>query len=380
MSKSIAILGASGSIGQSTLRVIATYPERFHVEVMTGGKNWQRMAQDIQKFKPRYVAMACSEALGFLQEACADSRTEFIGYGANAVAEAASLKVDLTIAAITGIAGLIPTVRALEAGNQVALANKEALVCAGKIMLKAVCEGKPILPLDSEHSAIFQCLAGEQRSCVEKITLTASGGPFRTWPQEKINKAGIKEALAHPNWSMGAKLTIDSASMMNKGLEYIEALHLFQLEPSKLDVLIHPQSIVHSFVSFHDGAVIAQLGHPDMAAPISYAMSYPRRISLPFVERLDWTKLAALTFEVPSYEKFPLLKLAMDVATLPSQFAIVMNAANEVAVAAFLEGKISFGRIVSVISDAIEICCDTSPQSLEDVLMIDNEARARINL
>ena len=374
--KSITILGSTGSIGRSTLAVVDQCPHDYQVFALVGAKNWQQMAQDILRYSPQYACLTDPKAHQSLIEALpAQVKTEILPAIARSCCDIAQMPVDLSIAAITGIAGLEPTMAALRAGNQVALANKESLVCAGALMLEQVHKDKPLLPLDSEHSAIFQCLVGEKSSAIEKVTLTASGGPFRTFSQEQLKNVTSEQALAHPNWSMGAKLTIDSATLMNKGAEYIEALHLFCLNKEQLDVVVHPQSLVHSFVAFHDGSVKAQLGSTDMTAPIGYAMAYPERKALPQVKRLNWAQLGRLDFEAPRDDCFPLLKLAQDVAFESADKAIVMNAANEIAVQAFLEGQIDFNAISTSVQQATQMCHFSVPTSISEVLEIDAQTR-----
>ncbi|MEO1189859.1 MAG: 1-deoxy-D-xylulose-5-phosphate reductoisomerase [Pseudomonadota bacterium] len=350
--KSVSILGATGSIGDSTLDIVENHPELFEVVALTGGGNVQKLAEIALKVRPRFVAIADETKVAELRERLADMPCEVAG-GTEGVCAAAEVPCDLTVSAIVGFAGLAPTLAALDACGTLALANKESLVCAGGLVReKAEKNGVTILPLDSEHNAIFQALGNDRMADVEKITLTASGGPFRTWAQSDIAAAGPEHALKHPNWSMGAKITIDSATLMNKGLEVIEAHHLFPVALDQLSVVVHPQSIIHGMVSFIDGAVIAELGIPDMRTPIAHCMAHPNRISTR-VERLDLAKIGNLTFEAPDFERFPNLALALSALADGDCATNLLNGANEVAVQAFLHKRIGFYDISGVVESVL---------------------------
>lgn len=340
--RNIAILGSTGSIGTQTLDIISENPGLFKASVLTAARNWELLVAQARKFLPSVVVIAREEFLAPLREALSDLPIK-VWAGAEAIAEAAALpENDTVVTAMVGYSGLIPTVKAIKAGKRIALANKETLVVAGEVITKLLAEyDSEIVPVDSEHSAIFQSLMGEQRSQASKIILTASGGPFRTKSLADLENVSVKDALRHPNWSMGAKVTIDSASMMNKGFEMIEAKWLFDFEPKDIEIVVHPQSIVHSMVEFIDGSIKAQLGTPDMRIPISLALGYPDRIKSPRPS-LTLGQYANLTFEKPDYEKFPLLGLAFEAINKGGNMPCILNAANERAVAAFLAEKIRF--------------------------------------
>ena len=340
--KNIAILGSTGSIGTQTLDIIDRFPELFRAAVITANHNWQLLAKQAIKFKPKMVVIADSSAYAPLKEALKNEEIE-IACGDAEIARGASLpEVDMVVTAMVGYSGLLPTIQAIKAGKTIALANKETLVVAGEIITGLLKKyNSDIIPVDSEHSAIFQCLVGEKRSELRKILLTASGGPFRKLNKKDLEKVTVSDALNHPNWNMGAKVTIDSASMMNKGFEMIEAKWLFNCKPSEIEILIHPESIVHSMVEFHDGSIKAQLGVPDMHLPISYALSYPDRLPSDSIP-LNLTKYGTLTFEKPDLERFPLLGYAFEAIEKGGNLPCILNAANEVAVASFLNNQISF--------------------------------------
>lgn len=350
----IAILGSTGSIGTQTLDIISENPDRFHASVLTAGHNWQLLAQQARRFLPSTVVIADKTAYEPLKEALADLPIH-VEAGAEAIAEAAALpEIHTVVTAMVGYSGLIPTIKAIEAGKRIALANKETLVVAGEVITRLVAKHQAeIVPVDSEHSAIFQCLMGENRNQATKIILTASGGPFRTKTVKQLENVTVADALNHPNWSMGAKVTVDSASMMNKGFEMIEAKWLFGFEPSEIEVVVHPQSIVHSMVEFIDGSIKAQLGTPDMRIPISLALGYPDRINSPR-QPLSLSQYANLTFEKPDYDKFPLLRLAFEAINEGGNMPCILNAANEKAVAAFLAGKIRFIDMPRFVEDVME--------------------------
>lgn len=377
--KRVTILGATGSIGENTLDLIGRDPKAYEVVALTAHRNFARLAELAIKHEAKLAVLADASAYGDLQQALAGTGIEAAA-GENALLEAASRPADWVMAAIVGVAGLRPTLRAVRQGTAVALANKECLVSGGGIFMAEVARhGTTLLPVDSEHSAALQAMTGTDLERIESVCLTASGGPFRTWSLEQMASAGPEQALKHPNWTMGAKVTIDSASLMNKGLELIEAHHLFALSPEKLDVLVHPQSIVHCLVQMSDGAVLAQLSCPDMRTPIAYSLAWPERMHVPN-ERLDLASVSALTFEPPDFERFPALRLAKDVLHAGGSAGTVLNAANEVAVAAFLEKRLGFLGIAGLVESTLAASTDLIAQntaSAEDVLEIDEEARIR---
>ena len=377
MRRRIAILGATGSIGKSTLDLIERSPERFEVVAVTAATNSEALADIARRTGAKLAVVADQARLGDLQTRLAgtDCRAES---GEEALIEAAACDADLVIAAIVGCAGLKPVMAAVEAGRAVALANKEALVTAGELMTGAATRhGATLLPIDSEHNAIFQCLAGSRKEDVARLVLTASGGPFRTASAETIGSATPEQAVAHPNWSMGAKISVDSATLMNKGLELIEAHYLFGLPSNRIDILIHPQSVIHSMVEFVDGSVLAQHGSPDMRIPIAYALAWPERMETP-AQRLDLAAVARLDFEAPDLDRFPALRLAREVLEAGGAAPVVLNAANEVAVASFLSGQIRFTDIVRVVEQALGDAQVGAPRSIADVLEIDVETRSRV--
>ncbi len=351
--KTLTILGATGSIGQSTLDIVRHHRGRFAIEALVANANIERLAADAREFGARIAVTADEGRLEELRAALAGSGIEAAA-GEAAVLEAAARPVDMVMAAIVGVAGLKPTLAALEAGNTIALANKECLVSAGELFMRRARErGVDVIPVDSEHSAIFQCFERQNARRVEKITLTASGGPFRARPLDELREVTPREALNHPNWDMGAKVTIDSATLMNKGLELIEAYHLYPVSAAQLDAVIHPQSIVHSLVAYEDGSTLAQLGMPDMRTPIACAMAWPERISTP-VERLDLAALGQLTFEPIDPRRFPAPSLALSALEKAGNATTIMNAANEVAVSAFLSGGLPFTGIVELVTRVLE--------------------------
>lgn len=376
MTRKIAILGATGSIGRSTLDLVARHPERFEVVAVTAATNTEALAEIARRTKARVAVIADETRLPRLRELLAG--TECRAEAGRSALIAASEEAELVIGAIVGCAGLQPVMAAVEAGKTVALANKEALVTAGELMTRAAqASGATLLPVDSEHNAIFQCLAGNRIDQVARIILTASGGPFRTASAETIAAATPAQAVAHPNWSMGAKISVDSATLMNKGLELIEASYLFGLPSDRLDVLIHPQSIVHSLVEFIDGSVLAQLGAPDMRVPIAYALAWPQRIETPAL-RLDLAAISRLDFENPDLCRFPALKLARGALEAGGAAPIVLNAANEVAVAAFLAERLRFADIAPCVERALQQSDEQAPASIEHVMEIDRATRSRV--
>jgi 1-deoxy-D-xylulose-5-phosphate reductoisomerase len=376
VSRKIAILGATGSIGKSTLDLVGRNPERFEVTAVTAATNVEALAEVVHRTGAKFAVVADEARYRELAELLAGTNCR-IAAGEDALIEAATGQAELVIAAIVGCAGLRPVMAAVEAGRTVALANKEALVTAGALMIDAASSsGATLLPVDSEHNAIFQCLAGSRADEISKIILTASGGPFRTAPTETIDAATPAQAVAHPNWSMGAKISVDSATLMNKGLELIEAHYLFGLPSERLDVVIHPQSVIHSMVEFVDGSVLAQLGSPDMRIPIAYALAWPERMETP-ARRLDLATIARLDFEAPDLQRFPALKLAREALESGGASPVVLNAANEIAVAAFLAGRIRFPDIPALVQEALSGVSYDAPGSIGDVLEIDRVTRDR---
>ncbi len=370
----IALLGSTGSIGTQTLDIVRANPSLFEVTTITSNNNWELLVAQAREFQPDSVVIADKARYAEVKEALADLPVKIYA-GAESLEQVVAMEsVDVVVAAIVGYAGLMPVVRALEAGKKVALANKESLVVAGDVLMRlALRHNAPIIPIDSEHSAIFQSLVGEV-SPIEKLILTASGGPFLRTPLEKMAEVSVAQALDHPRWSMGAKITIDSATMMNKGFEVIEAKWLFDVSPGQIEVLVHPQSVVHSMVQFHDGAVKAQLGTPDMHVPIQYALSFPKRLPLSG-ERLDFGALARMEFFAADIERFPCLGLAYEALRLGGNSAAVVNAANEVAVRAFLDERIRFTSICRTIEYALSRVERVNSPSLEDYCAADAEAR-----
>ena len=375
--KKIALLGSTGSIGTQALDVIRQHPDRFDAYVLTANNNVDLLAAQARQFRPDAVVIANEEKYDRLRDLLADMPVKVYA-GAQALCEVVeAAPVDMVLAAMVGFSGLRPTVSAIRAGKAVALANKETLVVAGDVLTRLAAESRvPVLPVDSEHSAIFQCIVGEGRNQIAKILLTASGGPFRTMSREQLSGVGSAEALCHPNWKMGAKITIDSATMMNKGFEMIEACWLFGVRPSDVEVVVHPESIVHSAVRFADGAVKAQLGLPDMRLPIQYALSFPERLPLEGNDGPDLFSLGRLTFERPDVDRFPCLQLAYDAAEQGGNVPCVMNAANEVANAAFREGRIAFPAIAEVIARAMQRVARVASPTLDDYFATDAEARS----
>ena len=373
--RQIALLGSTGSIGTQALDVVRDNTDRFEIYALVARQNVDLLAQQAREFRPEVVVIADEQYYAPLKEALADLPMK-VWAGADAIADVVQMTpVDVVLTAMVGYAGLRPTLAALEAGKAVALANKETLVVAGELVTATARRtGAPILPVDSEHSAIFQCLVGQDASAVEKVILTASGGPFRTTPREALADVTPAEALRHPNWSMGAKVTIDSASMMNKGFEMIEARWLFGLPPERIEVVVHPQSIVHSMVQFADGAVMAQLGTPDMHLPIAYALAYPRRLRSA-APRLDFAQLSTLTFEVPDRERFRNLDYAYEAARRGGNMPCILNAADEVAVAAFLRGKIGFLAMSDLIAETMARTTFIAKPTYDDYVQTDAEAR-----
>lgn len=377
--KRIAILGSTGSIGTQALDVIRQHPDRFEAHTLTAGSNATLLIEQAREFRPDAVVIADESRYAEVRDALTDLPIKVYA-GSEAICQvAAADSVDMVLAAMVGFAGLRPAVSALQAGKALALANKETLVVAGDVMTRLVCENHcALLPVDSEHSAIFQCLNGESHNCIEKILLTASGGPFRKFSDEEMQHVTAAEALRHPNWQMGAKITIDSATMMNKGFEMIEACWLFGLKPQQVQVVVQPESIIHSAVQFEDGAVIAQLGTPDMRLPIQYALSYPHRLPLQ-TPRLDLFQLGTLHFEPANVKRFPCLALAYEAMQRGGTAPCALNAANEVANLAFRQERISYLDIARIIEQTIERAPMITAPTLDDYFQCDAEARRIAN-
>ncbi|WP_142847016.1 1-deoxy-D-xylulose-5-phosphate reductoisomerase [Telmatospirillum sp. J64-1] len=372
--RAVTILGSTGSIGCNTVDLLAREPGRWRVEALTGNRNVSLLAEQARLLKPRFVAIADESCFAALREALEGTGIE-VAAGRAAVIEAACRPADWVMAAIVGAAGLEPTLAAARRGAVVALANKECLVCAGELMMAEMnAHGATLLPVDSEHSAIFQVFDFSQAEKVERIVLTASGGPFRQSSLTEMARMTPSQAVAHPNWEMGAKISIDSATMMNKGLELIEAHHIFAVPEEKIDILVHPQSVIHSMVSYVDGSVLAQLGTPDMRTPIAYALGWPQRMTAPS-PRLDLAAIASLTFEQPDPERFPALRLARQALRAGGAVPTLLNAANEVAVQSFLAGEIGFLDIARTVEETLSAVANTSLTSIEDVLDRDRAGR-----
>ena len=377
--RSVTLLGATGSIGASTVDLLRRERRRFRVEAITANRNAAVLAEIACDLGARFAAVGDPAAYRSLKDALAGTGIEAAA-GEDAVVEAARRPADWVIGAITGAAGLKPTLAAADRGAIVALANKETLVCAGDLfMRRAAKSGATVLPVDSEHNALFQAMSGSRREHVRRVILTASGGPFRTTSVEAMRTATVEQALRHPNWSMGAKVTIDSATLMNKGLELIEAHHLFALRSEQIDILVHPQSIVHSLVEFCDGSLIAQLGSPDMRIPIAYCLAWPERIQGP-APRLDLARAAKLTFEEPDFARFPALELARRALEAGGAAPTVLNAANEVAVAEFLARRLNFAGVTALVAATLEGALyrnwTRAPESVDDALSVDRDTRS----
>jgi len=377
--KGIALLGCTGSVGQNTLKVVEKYPERFRIVAMAGGWNVEKMAEQVLQFRPLLVSMADRDSMEALRQRVKGKiHLEFSQGTEGLFAVATHPEADMVVSALVGAVGLMPTLAAIRAQKDIALANKEALVMAGRLVTKeARSKGVRILPVDSEHSAIFQALQGHRKEDVKRIILTASGGAFLNLPVERLEDVTPEEALTHPNWRMGQKVTVDSASLMNKALEVIEAKWLFDIAPSRIHVQIHPQSIVHSMVEYVDGSVIAQLGVPDMQLPIAYALSYPERLKLG-IPALDLTKAGPLTFMEPDPKRFPALELAYQVLEAGGTMPAVLNGANEEAVYAFLRGEIRFTKIVELVRRVLDSFPRREGDALEEVLEADKMARKAV--
>ncbi|OGK95813.1 MAG: 1-deoxy-D-xylulose-5-phosphate reductoisomerase [Candidatus Rokubacteria bacterium RBG_16_73_20] len=377
--KRVTLLGATGSIGLRTLELVSSFPEEFAVAGLAArGSNVELLVDLCRKYSPRAVALLDPAAVDRLAAALPAPRPELLAGPDGLVALAGDADADVVVSALVGGAGLLPTMAAIRAGRSVALANKETLVMAGRLMTAAArARGVRLLPVDSEHSAVFQCLQGHNRGDVHRILLTASGGPFRETPKARLGGVSVEDALQHPTWKMGAKITIDSATLMNKGLEIIEARWLFDVTPDQVQVVVHPQSIVHSMVEYLDGSVLAQLGVADMGVPILYALTYPERRPAP-AARLDLTRVGRLTFFEPDTDKFPCLRLARAALEDGGAAPVVLNAANEVAVAAFLDRRIGFTEIAELIEGALDASRAGDPASIEECVAVDVEARRAV--
>lgn len=373
--RTVTVLGATGSVGTSTLDLLERSPEQFRVLALTANCDVERLSAAAIRTRAARAVVADASCLPALRERLADTGVEAAG-GPEAVCEAAAMGADVTLAAIVGCAGLRPVMAAVAQGGILALANKEALVSAGDVVTAAVARhAATLLPVDSEHSAIFQCLDPRHTARVRRIVLTASGGPFRDRPREAMAAITPAEAVAHPNWSMGAKISVDSATMMNKGLELIEAFHLFPVTAAQLDVVVHRQSVIHSMVDYIDGSTIAQLGTPDMRTPIAYALAWPDRMATPGAP-LDLAAVGRLDFEAPDPVRFPALRLARQALEAGGARPAILNAANEIAVAAFLTGRIGFLEIAAIVEDTLDRFDPAAPETLDAVLEVDAEARA----
>lgn len=371
--KQIAILGSTGSIGTQALQVIEEHPDLYEAYAITANNQVELLAEQARKFMPAAVVIANESKYAQLKELLADLPIQVYA-GADAICDIVQAEpVDMVLASMVGYAGLRPTINAIKAGKEIALANKETLVVAGELINNLISQyHTPLFPVDSEHSAIFQCLEADNR--LEKVILTASGGPFRTFTKEQLEHVTKEQALKHPNWDMGAKITIDSATMMNKGFEVIEAKWLFGLRPEQIEVVVHPQSVIHSMVQFQDGAVKAQLGVPDMRLPIQYAFSYPKRLQSSF-DRLDFSQMTALTFEQPDTDRFRCLALAYEALNTGGNMACIVNAANEVVVSAFLHDRISFLQMSEIIEQTMSRVAFIKTPTYEDYVATDAEAR-----
>jgi len=371
----LSVLGATGSVGSSTVDLVRRNPERFDVVALTANRSGAELAELARELRPEIAVVADPDAYDSLKQGLSGTGIEAAA-GPGALVDAARAQADLTIAGIVGAAGLDATLAAIGQGGSVALANKECLVCAGELVLEACARaGTILLPLDSEHNAIFQVFESENADDVEKLVLTASGGPFRTWTREQMASATPDQAVAHPNWDMGRKISVDSATMMNKGLELIEAAYLFLVAPRDIEILVHPQSVVHSMVAYRDGSVLAQMGPPDMRVPIAHALAWPARMPSP-VERLDLARIGTLTFEAPDVERFPAIALARSALEAGNGATAVLNAANEVAVARFLDGTVGFLDIAALVERTLEQVVAGPVSSLDDFRELDAHARA----
>lgn len=373
--KNIVILGSTGSIGVQTLEIIRQHSDQFRVLAISCNNSWQKLAGQINEFHPEYALMVQEDSFSSLKQHVAHSETTLLQGHDELLQLAALEEADIVLNSLVGYAGFEPTIEALKSGNKVALANKESLVVGGAMVRDIIGDqSDQLIPVDSEHSAMLQCLVGEPADEVEKLIITASGGPFRTWTKKQMEQISVKEALDHPNWSMGSKITVDSATMMNKGLEIIEAHWLFDIPLKRIEAVVHPQSIVHSVITFNDGSSKAQLGLPTMKVPILYALTYPDRTTLD-VPRLDWQKAFDLTFEPVDYDRFPCLELALEAARTGGLAPAILNAANEIAVARFLNEEITYIQIPNVIEACLSQLNNSGTLSLHTLKKIDEKAR-----
>jgi 1-deoxy-D-xylulose-5-phosphate reductoisomerase len=373
--KKIFLLGSTGSIGKNTLDVVHQHPDEFKVMVLVANRNIDLLAEQIQKFHPVFAVIYDRDSFRLFNQKYSFNLTTVVAGKEGLFHAMDKTEVDIFINAFVGFAGLEPTIEAIKSGINIALANKETLVVAGALIRNLLKKhGVSLFPIDSEHSAVWQCLVGEEGNKLKRLILTASGGPFRTWKKEELTSVTPEQALKHPNWNMGAKITIDSATMMNKGLEVIEAHWLYEIPVGNIEVVIHPMSIIHSMIEFEDHSIKAQLGIPDMRIPIQYALTYPQRYQLE-VPRMDFNKINTLTFEKPDFEKFPCLKLAYKSIRRGKTVPAVLNAANEIAVEAFLNRKIRFTEIATIIEKTMDGHTPVNAETLEDYLRIDKEAR-----
>lgn len=371
--KRLAILGSTGSIGEQTLDVVAANPDRFEVVSLAAGQRVERLVEQTRQFRPKRISIADAASVAALREAVGPDVE--VSAGETGLVDVATQPADLVVAGLVGAVGLGPVLAAIRAGCPIGLANKEVMVMAGALVRReAAAHDVAIIPIDSEHSAIFQCLIGSRPEDVERLILTCSGGPFRSWDRARIEAATVEEALAHPNWSMGDKISIDSATLMNKGLEVIEACCLFGIDVEDVEVVVHPQSIVHSMVRYRDGSVLAQLGNPDMRTPIAHALGWPQRIESG-VPMLDLVTTGPLEFSMPDMHRFPCLELAITAARQGGAAPVSLNAANEIAVAAFLDRRVPFTAIGAIIGEVLAECSAGSPSDLGDILEIDGQAR-----
>lgn len=374
----LSILGSTGSIGTQTLDIVRLFPDAFQVRALTAGSNADLLIEQALQFKPACVVIGEASQRAYVQEALAGCHIDVLTGSEGLVAAVEREDVETVVAALVGFVGLEPVIAGIRAGKNIALANKETMVVAGTLINRLLeTHDVAMIPVDSEHSAIFQCLVGEDLAAIESLILTASGGPFRTRPLKQFASITPTEALNHPNWDMGAKITIDSATMMNKGLEVIEARWMFDVPPQKIDVLVHPQSIIHSMVTFVDGSIKAQLGVPDMRVPIQYALTYPKRLTAPH-PRVDWKTLRSLDFEPPDCDKFPCLRLAFEALDIGGTAPAVLNAANEVAVAAFLAERIRFVDIPLLIEEVLQKLADPAQPSLDSLVEADAATRRMV--
>lgn len=374
MKKKISIFGSTGSIGKNTIEVIKNDPEKFEIVALVAGNDFETLISQALDVRPSYIVIENEQHYSKLKESLINLKSCKILCGSESIIEVAKVKVDLVISAIVGAAGMLPTLEAIKSGSNIALANKESLVCAGSFLNKAAKEANvKILPVDSEHNAIFQIFENDNLELIDDIILTASGGPFFN-SNKDFSKITVAEALKHPNWSMGAKVSIDSATMMNKGLEMIEAYHIFDVKKNQINILVHPQSIVHGLVNYKDGSTLSMLSVPDMKVPISYAMSYPKRMKIKH-EKLDLAKIGKLEFFDVDEKKFPAVKICRDVLKADGNAPVILNAANEIAVQKFIKEEISFDKIIDVVAKTLEKIPNRKLESIEEVISCDLEAR-----